>query len=108
MRYTLTAIVMLAFISACSSSMKTADVANVQATCADVDEKIATLTKERGTNLKRLKAGVQSVVPFSAAVNIVSGNYKQNVSVATGEWAREIDAKLVELEALKASCEAHR
>jgi hypothetical protein len=105
MRYPVTTLFLLAFLCACTTdAMKTEDIGNVQASCANVDQQIAMLEKEKEENNKRLSAGVQSVLPVSAVYHLVSGNYGQNVSIATGEWAAEIDAKITELKDLKATC----
>ena len=49
-------------------------------------------------------AGIQSVAPALAALNIVAGTYGRNVAIATGDWAAAIDRKLAELKRAKKSC----
>lgn len=88
--------------------MKTEDIAKVQADCSNVDQQIAMLEQEKMDNNKRGQAGVQSILPVTALYNMVSGTYGQNVSIATGEWAEKIDAKLVELRQLKKRCDVQR
>jgi len=51
-----------------------------------------------------LLAGIQSVAPALAALNIVAGTYGRNVAIATGEWADAIDTKLAELRRAKKKC----
>lgn len=100
------ALAALALLSACSSdAMKIEDITKVQGDCTNVDQKIAMLEKEKATNNKRTQAGVQSVLPVTAVYHLVTGNYKRNVSIATGEWASEVDLKLAELRRVKADCE---
>ena len=53
---------------------------------------------------QRLLAGIQSVAPALAALNIVAGTYGRNVAIATGAWAASIDRKLVELRRAKKNC----
>lgn len=99
------ALALIILIAGCSSNrIKTADVDDVQADCSNVDETIAMLNEQKDGGFARVKAGVQSVVPTSAAVNIVTGNYKENVSVATGKRGEKIDSKLEEMNALKERC----
>jgi hypothetical protein len=42
---------------------------------------------EKVDNDQRLLAGIQSVAPALAALNLVAGTYGRNVAIATGEWA---------------------
>jgi hypothetical protein len=105
MRYPLLALCMALLVAACASdAMKTEDIDKVQANCSDVDQKIAMLQKEKADNDNRGAAGVQSVLPVAAVFHLVSGDYGQNVSIVTGEWAAKIDLKLQQLSQLKASC----
>ena len=67
-------------------------------------KQIAALEKEKAENDQRLLAGIQSVAPALAAINIVAGTYGRNVAIATGERAAAIDRKLVELRRAKKKC----
>ena len=60
--------------------------------------------KEKAENDQRLLAGIQSVAPALAVLNIVAGTYGRNVAIATGEWAEAIDVKLAELRRAKKKC----
>jgi len=62
------------------------------------------LEKEKAENDQRLLAGIQSVAPALAALNLVAGTYGRNVAIATGEWAAAIDRKLAELRQAKKKC----
>ncbi len=62
------------------------------------------LEEEKRKNDKRLLAGIQSVAPAGIAFNLVRGTYGRNVMIATGEWAKAIDIKLVELRRKQAAC----
>ena len=72
--------------------------------CARIDKQIAALEKEKAENGQRLLAGIQSVAPALAAINIVAGTYGRNVAIATGEWAAAIDRKLVKLRRANKKC----
>jgi len=69
-----------------------------------VSQQIAALEKEKAENDQRLLAGIQSVAPALAALNLVAGTYGRNVAIATGEWAAAIDRKLAELRQAKKKC----
>ncbi len=60
--------------------------------------------EKEGQKRRRLRAGIQSVAPALAAINIVAGTYGRNVAIATGEWAAAIDRKLAELRRAKRNC----
>jgi hypothetical protein len=91
-------------LTACAAPMTMRDINAVKPNCAKIDRQIATLEKEKAENDQRLLAGIQSVAPALAAINIVAGTYGRNVAIATGAWAAAIDRKLVELRHAKKSC----
>jgi hypothetical protein len=66
----------------------------VRPNCARIDKQIATFEKEKAENDQRLLAGIQSVAPALAALNLVAGTYGRNVAIATGEWAARSTASL--------------
>jgi hypothetical protein len=80
------------------------DIEAVKPSCARIDKQIAKLKREKAQNDQRLLAGIQSVAPALAVLNLIGGTYGTNVSIATGEWARAIDRKLAELRRAKRSC----
>lgn len=88
----------------CAAPMTMRDINAVRPNCARIDRQIAILEKEKAENNQRLLAGVQSVAPALAAINLVAGTYGRNVAIATGEWAEAIDRKLVELRRAKSRC----
>jgi hypothetical protein len=96
--------VLLLAVSGCATPMAMRDIRAVRPNCAHIDKQIAALEKEKAENDQRLLAGIQSVAPALAAINIVAGTYGRNVAIATGEWAAAIDTKLVELRRAKKKC----
>jgi hypothetical protein len=80
------------------------DIQAVAPRCGSIDRQIAALEQEKAKNDQRLLAGVSSVAPALAAFNLVRGTWGTNTAIATGEWARAIDAKLAELRRAKAAC----
>ena len=91
-------------LAGCAAPMAMRDINTVKPNCARIDKQIAALEKEKAENNQRLLAGIQSVAPALAAINIVAGTYGRNVAIATGEWAASIDRKLVELRHAKKKC----
>ena len=88
----------------CATPMSMRDINAVKPNCARIDQQIAALEKEKAENDQRLLAGIQSVAPALAALNLVAGTYGRNVAIATGEWAAAIDCKLAELRHVKKNC----
>ena len=86
------------------AAMTMRDIRAVKPDCARIDKQIAMLEKEKAENDQRLLAGIQSVAPALAALNIVAGTYGRNVAIATGEWAEALDTKLAELRRAKKKC----
>lgn len=91
-------------LAACATPMAMRDIQSIKPNCARIDRQIAMLEHEKAENDQRLIAGVQSVYPALAALSLIRGTYRQNVSIATGEWAGAIDKKLAELRRAKQSC----
>lgn len=97
-------IVSCLWLAACATPMAMRDIEAVRPDCASIDRQIAALEQEKAQNDKRLIAGVQTVAPALAVLNLMQGTYRTNASIATGQWARAIDAKLAELRRAKARC----
>ena len=69
--------------------------------CATAKEDIRILEKERASNLKRLAAGVRSILPVSAVVGLLKGTWKDRTKVAAGDYNKAIDRRIREI---KATC----
>lgn len=80
------------------------DIEAVRPRCAAIDRQIAALEQEKAANDQRVLAGIASVAPALAVINLMQGTYATNAAIATGEWARAIDVKLAELRRAKAAC----
>lgn len=91
-------------LAGCAAPMAMDDIAAVRPDCGRVDRQIAALEQEKAQNDKRVLAGVASVAPALAVLNVVQGTYGTNAAIATGQWARAIDAKLAELRRARAAC----
>ena len=92
------AVLLAAGLVACktiSPEAKTALAAEVD--CATAEQDIALLESERASVAKRVVSGVRSVLPVSAVVGILSGDYINRVSVAPGVYERDIEKKQQEI-----------
>lgn len=94
-------------VTACAAPMRMRDIESVSANCGNVSRQITMLEEEKRKNDNRLLAGIQSVAPAGIAFNIVRGTFGRNVMIATGEWAKAIDIKLVELRRKQDACRKH-
>ena len=65
--------------------------------CSTAKEDIAALEAEKASVVKKSEAGVGMVLPGAAVIGILSGDYSNRVKVATGEYNRDIDAKILEI-----------
>src|SRR5262245_61671616 len=61
--------------------------------CATAEQDVDVLEKERASTGKQLLSGVRSVMPISAAVGILMGDYRDRVQVATGQYNNDLDKK---------------
>ncbi len=91
-------------VSACAAPMRMREIEAVSANCGNVNHQIKMLEDEKAKNDNRLLAGIQSVAPAGIVFNLVRGTYGRNVMIATGEWAKAIDAKLVQLRRKRSAC----
>ena len=74
----------IVLIAGCATPMTLRQIQAVKPNCARIDRQIAALEKEKAENDQRLLAGIQSVAPALAALNLVAGTYGRNVAIATG------------------------
>ena len=69
--------------------------------CQTAPNDIALLEKEKASTLGQLKHGVKSVLPVTAAVRVLSGNYRDGVDVAAGQYNSDLEAKIA---SIKTTC----
>ena len=65
--------------------------------CKTARSDVAALEGEKASVEKQALAGVRSVVPFAAASGILMGDYAERAEVATGQYNRDIEAKIAEI-----------
>jgi len=65
--------------------------------CSTAPADIQTLTAEKASVAKKVSSGVRSVWPVAAVVGLLSGDYKDRVSVATGKYNKDLEAKIQEI-----------
>jgi hypothetical protein len=72
--------------------------------CETAKVDIATLEKERASVAKQVISGARAIIPFSAAVGVVTGDEQDRLEVASGNYNDRIDAKIA---AIKRRCVAY-
>jgi hypothetical protein len=65
--------------------------------CATAKQDITTLKNEKAGVGQQIMAGVSSVLPVSAVVGLLKGNYAENVQVSAGQYNADIDRKIEEI-----------
>jgi|GEM_PF-683009 hypothetical protein len=65
--------------------------------CATAKQDISTLQNEKSGVGQQILAGVSSVMPVSAVVGLLKGNYAENVQVSAGQYNADIDRKIEEI-----------
>jgi len=65
--------------------------------CRTAQHDISVLESEKASVGRQALAGVRSVVPFAAAAGILMGDYQDRTRVATGQYNRDIEAKIAEI-----------
>ena len=96
--------IFILFIASCASPITREETQNLSYNCSNVDEKISILLEEKAKNNRRILNGVRSVLPVSAVVNLIRGQYKENSAIATGEWAKVLDKKIAEMKTHQSQC----
>jgi len=69
--------------------------------CSTAAQDIQALEAEKASTAKKIGAGIRMIVPTTAVVGILSGDYGNRVNVATGQYNKDIDAKIQEI---RSSC----
>ena len=69
--------------------------------CRTAEHDIAVLEEEKASVLQQGIAGAGAVIPSSAVIGLLSGDYPDRVKVATGQYNKDIEAKIAEI---KAAC----
>ena len=70
-------------VAGCATPMAMRDIDAIRPNCGRIDRQIAMLEREKAQNDQRLIAGVQSVAPALAVLNLMAGTYGRNVAIAT-------------------------
>ncbi len=107
MKITIILSILLLLLAGCAAKpISTEQIQNTKYDCSDVDDKIALLEKEKKDNNRRILSGIRAVFPIAVVVNVMKGNYKTNVKIATGKWAKILDEEVAQMKAYKAQCPA--
>jgi hypothetical protein len=65
--------------------------------CSTAEYDIKILEGEKASAGKQALSGVRSVMPAAVVIGILSGDYKNRVKVAVGQYNKDIDAKIQEI-----------
>ena len=66
--------------------------------CSTAEADIKSLEGAKASSVKRVASGVRTIAPAAAVVSIVRKDWGNNKKVATGEYNRAIDEKIMELQ----------
>lgn len=66
--------------------------------CATAQQDIQTLKDEKVGVGRQILAGASSVMPVSAVVGLLKGNYSENVRVSAGQYNADIDRKIAAIQ----------
>lgn len=72
--------------------------------CYTAKRDIAVLEEERASVGKRMLSGVRSVMPIAAVAGLLTGDYSDRVSVASGEYNEAIEQKIAQI---KTTCRVY-
>ena len=73
--------------------------------CSKAGEDIAILESEKASVVSQISAGAGMVMPTSAVIGLLSGDYPNRVKVASGEYNKDIEEKIAEI---RATCYKHK
>ena len=65
--------------------------------CGTAKSDLRVLEEEKASVGKQILAGVRSIMPISAVVGILLGDYRDRVQVATGKYNEDLEAKIAEI-----------
>ena len=65
--------------------------------CSTAEYDIKILEGAKASAGKQALSGVRAVLPAGAVVGILSGDYKNRAKVATGQYNKDIDAKIQQI-----------
>jgi len=89
-------------VSSCSSPVKKGEQDIKRPIhCATAEGDIRSLQHEKVHVTQQIAAGVKSMSPMGLVVGVATGKEGTNIQVATGEYNKQIDAKIAEI---KAAC----
>jgi len=97
-----TVIVTVVFLAGCKSiSQKERDDLAKPIDCSTSEQDIIALQSEKASAIKQAEAGSGLIMPTSAIIGILSGDYSNREKVASGQYNKDIDNKIAEI---KAAC----
>jgi len=95
-------VIAVILLAGCSTiSQKAKDDLAKPIDCSTAEEDIAALEKEKASVISQANAGSGMVMPTSAIIGILSGDYPDRTRVATGQYNKDIEEKIAQI---KAAC----
>jgi len=94
------ACIMVAMTSCASSEKKGEQDIKRPIHCATAEGDIRSLQHEKTHVLQQIEAGVSAIVPIGLVAGVATGTEGTKVQVATGEYNKQIDAKIAEIKAV--------
>src|SRR5262249_24277669 len=68
--------------------------------CFTAEGDIRVLQSEKANTLQQMAAGLQTIVPTSIVVGLITGTSKTSAQVESGEYNRMIDARIAEIKSV--------
>ena len=100
-RFSVVAIVII-FLAGCRTiSQKAKDDLAKPIDCSTAEQDIAALEKEKASVISQANAGSGMVMPTSAVIGILTGDYADRTKVASGQYNKDIDNKIAQI---KSAC----
>lgn len=91
------ALAIIIVLASCAQRTSTNEIKRTRPDCSRAQEQLKMLDAEMVATHERVISGVSSVAPSLAVINILTGNYKTNVEVATGQYEKVLDQKINEI-----------
>ena len=66
--------------------------------CLSADNDIAQLENEKASSGEKFLNGLASLLPSSALLNIVTGEYVSRVAIASGKFNRSVEERISDIE----------
>lgn len=101
MKLLLVSVFVICFVAGCAYNPSIPDEAKYElekpVDCSTAASDIQILESEKASSAKQAESGIKMIVPAAAARSILHHDYLGREEVATGQYNRDIDAKIKEI-----------